>query len=203
MKSVIFCSARAVDTVFLASVDAFKDHTAAIFRARVGDPMADRMRTVQAFTAAPEGSVLVTDSGLSTGWRAMHGTKITFDPSWPFGPDAPETIQAKGRERFQSSDAPRLSIFPGISFEELKLEQLRAVLRMVKDAMRKRGDGTVDTVGWDITALNLARPFILEVLGEPNPDPTWKAYQRARNVRFSLLAEALGVDSKPSAPDDG
>jgi hypothetical protein len=45
MKSVIFCSARAVDTVFLASVDAFKHATAAIFRAKVGDPMAILWRT--------------------------------------------------------------------------------------------------------------------------------------------------------------
>jgi len=159
------------------------------------------MRAVRAFHTAPEGSVLVTDSGLCMGWRAPAGANISFHPSWPFGPDAPETVQAKGRAEINTSDAPRLSILPGVSLDEIRIEQLRAVLRMVKDAMRKKGDGTLDVVGWDITALNLARPFILEVLGEPNPDPTWRAYQRARNVRFSLLAEALGVDSKPSAPD--
>jgi hypothetical protein len=55
-----------------------------------------RQEIVEAFRADPNGRLAVTRCMLA-GWRAPADTFVLFDPSWPYGPNSPESIQAVSR----------------------------------------------------------------------------------------------------------
>lgn len=59
-------------------------------------PPEQRQKTLNDWLAIP-GAKLAVDRSMLHGWRCPSDTLLLFDPSWPWGPDRPETMQAVAR----------------------------------------------------------------------------------------------------------
>lgn len=60
-------------------------------------PMKQRQALIGEFCSTPDCRLAVLGKSFAIGWRAPADTLVLFDPSWPYGPDAPESIQAVAR----------------------------------------------------------------------------------------------------------
>lgn len=101
-------------------------------------PLAQRNEIVRKFINNPNGKLAV-DRCMIFGWGAPPDTFVLFDPSWPFGRDAPETKQAVGRRRVPfAHDLPnRVRKDPNIQNLRPKLsEDQQAIADGVKAAIR-------------------------------------------------------------------
>jgi hypothetical protein len=61
-------------------------------------PPEQRQQIINEFCSTLNCRLAVLGKGYTLlGWRAPADTAVLFDPSWPYGPDQPESIQAAAR----------------------------------------------------------------------------------------------------------
>jgi len=60
-------------------------------------PQEQRAQTIKDFCEMPGGKMAVLGPSFAIGWRAPADTAVLFDPSWKYGPDSAESIQAVAR----------------------------------------------------------------------------------------------------------